>query len=56
MESKIEELYTKDGKELFDLIQEWINENNILSYYKKNKKDIETTEVVIATQKDKRDE
>ena len=34
LESKIEELYTKDGKELFELIQEWIDENSSFLYCK----------------------
>ena len=34
MQSKIEELYTKEGKELFELIQEWIDENSSFLYYK----------------------
>ena len=45
LEKNIKEYYTKGGKSLNILIQEWINENNILSYCKENKKDIEYTYV-----------
>jgi len=34
LESKVEELYTKDGKSLFELIQEWLDENNSFLYCK----------------------
>lgn len=36
---KIQESYTKDGKELFQLIQEWIDENNSFLYCKDEKKE-----------------
>lgn len=32
MEEKIKETYTKDGKKLAELIQEWINENTSILY------------------------
>ena len=32
MEEKIKETYTKDGKTLTELIQEWINENTSILY------------------------
>lgn len=32
MEEKIKETYTKDGKKLTELIQEWINENTSILY------------------------
>ena len=41
LNSKTEELYTKDGKELFELIQEWINENGSFLYCKSEEKNIE---------------
>ncbi len=40
MESKVEELYTKDGKELFELVQEWIDENNFFLNCKRGEKNV----------------
>ena len=40
MEEKIKETYTKDGKNLTELIQEWINENTSILYCNSEKKDI----------------
>lgn len=40
LNSKIQESYTKDGKELVQLIQEWIDENKSYLYYKNEKKDL----------------
>lgn len=35
LENKITESYAKDGKKLSELVQEWIEENNVsLIYYK----------------------
>lgn len=34
----IQETYTKDGKELFELVQEWIDENNSFLYCKNKSK------------------
>jgi len=33
LEKKIEEIYTKEGKKLLELVQEWIDENNFFSNY-----------------------
>lgn len=38
MEEKIKETYTKDGKNLTELIQEWINENTSILYCNSEKK------------------
>ena len=40
MEEKIKETYTKDGKNLTELMQEWINENTSILYCNSEKKDI----------------
>lgn len=40
MEEKIKEIYTKDGKDLTELIQEWINENTSILYCNSEGKDI----------------
>lgn len=40
MEEKIKETYTKDGKNLTELIQEWIKENTSILYCNSEKKDI----------------
>lgn len=37
LSSGVQESYTKDGKELFQLIQEWIDENNSFLYCEKEK-------------------
>lgn len=36
LEKKVEEIYTKDGKKLLELVQEWIEENNFFSNCKDN--------------------
>lgn len=41
MNSEIKESYTKDGKKLNELIQEWINENNLITCCNINKKVLE---------------
>ncbi len=41
LESKVEELYTKGGKELSDLIQEWMDENNFSLYCRNEKNNVE---------------
>ena len=45
LNQNVKETYTKDGKSLKNLIQEWINENDILSYCNKSQKDIEYIKV-----------
>lgn len=40
MEEKIKEIYTEEGKNLTQLIQEWINENPSILYCNKSEKDI----------------
>lgn len=40
MEEKIKETYTKDGKTLTELIQEWINENISILYCNYEEKNI----------------
>lgn len=40
MDEKIKETYTKDGKSLTELIQEWINENTSILYRNNEVKDI----------------
>lgn len=40
MEEKIKETYTKDGKTLTALIQEWINENTSILYCNYEEKNI----------------
>ena len=40
MVEKIKETYTKDGKDLTELIQEWINENTSILYYNYEEKNI----------------
>lgn len=40
MVEKIKETYTKDGKDLTELTQEWINENTSILYCNSEKKDI----------------
>ena len=40
MEEKITETYTKDGKNLTKLIQEWINENTSILYCNNEEKHI----------------
>ena len=40
MEGKAIETYTKDGKSLTQLIQEWINENTSILYYNYEEKNI----------------
>ena len=34
MEERIKETYTEEGRNLTELIQEWINENNFILYCK----------------------
>ena len=41
MDTEMKETYTKDGKKLSQLIQEWINENSFFLYCKNDKKEIE---------------
>ena len=41
LELEVEEFYTKDGKRVSELIQEWMEENNFLFYCKNNKENIE---------------
>lgn len=40
MEERIQETYTKEGKVLTELIQEWINENQLILCCNSEKKDI----------------
>ena len=40
MVEKIKETYTKDGKDLAELIQEWINENTSILYCNYEERDI----------------
>lgn len=40
MEERIQETYTKEGKSLTELIQEWINENPSILYCNIIEKDI----------------
>lgn len=40
MVEKIKETYTKDGKDLTELIQEWINENTSILYCNYEEKNI----------------
>lgn len=40
MEEKIKETYTKDGKDLTELIQKWINENTSILYCNYEERDI----------------
>lgn len=40
MEERIQEKYTKEGKSLTEIIQEWINENPSILYCNTSKKDI----------------
>lgn len=40
MKSKIKETYTKDGKKLIELIQEWMEENSSQLYCKNNHKEV----------------
>lgn len=40
MVKKIKETYTKDGKDLTELIQEWINENTSILYCNYEEKNI----------------
>ena len=40
MVEKIKETYTKDGKDLTELIQEWVNENTSILYCNYEEKNI----------------
>lgn len=41
MNQEVKEIYTKEGKQLYELIQEWIDENKYFLYCKTiNKTDI----------------
>lgn len=41
MDARVKEIYTEDEKELFQIIQEWINENNSFLYCKNDKENEE---------------
>jgi len=41
LDEKVKESYTEDGKELFQIIQEWLNENNSFLYCKSEKEKVE---------------
>lgn len=40
MENRVKEIYTKEGKNIQELIQEWIDENYYCLYCKNNKEDV----------------
>lgn len=40
LNENIQEIYSKDGKNILELVQEWINENNSIIYCNNNAKDV----------------